>query len=870
MTARPTRFLILAVLVLTSQLTAVGCLILPVRAFPKTRGSVTVEGLKAPVEILRDRYGVPHIYAQSAEDLFFAQGFVHAQDRFWQMEFSRRIGSGRLAELFGKKLLETDIFLRTLGLHRVAAREYELLDREARAYLDAYVAGVNACIRDKKPGQLALEYSLLKLTGTKFEVEEWTAVHSITWAKMMAYDLSANMDVEQELLELLRTAGLGGVTDLFAPYREDMPYVLTDEELGLSSAEAPRGLAMLPESLGTVARLLGEGRNRGSNSWVVSGERTVTGKPILANDTHLGVQMPSIWYEVGLHTVDEEGALLDSEPAHFQVRGFSFPGYPGVIIGHNSRIAWGITDFGDDVQDFYFEKINPLNPSQYLADGRWQEMRIIHERIDIHGVSTPYVHRVRETRHGPILSDRGGYKPLESYGFAPAGQFPANLELSAVSLRWTAFEPGRLWMCFLRLNRAKSFEEFREAFRYFDGPVLNVTYADIQGNIGYQTAGLIPIRAAGQGRVPMPGWTGELEWRGYVPFDELPSVLNPRKGYIVTANNPAAGPNYPYDLGTTYSFGYRARRIAEMIEGNAGGVSVDDARRMQGDVFDLAAGELVAYLEGLDLRARPVSEYLREKEPPGRKQAKRKAKLEAQVEVALEHARQGLLDWDGRMEVKSSAAALYGFFFLAVIEETFRDQYPYQRWTDASLRRMQNALFYLLEDPDNPWWDDVRTPDLRESRDDILVRAFRRAVKDGIERLGNKLDKWEWGEVHKVEFRNATLGESGIKLIEKIFNRGPVAIPGNTTTVNAAAWKKDKPFAVNHLTTNRQIIDLSDIASSLMMHAPGQSGHPRHRHYDDLITPWREVDYHPTLFARPDVETHRRVRLVLKPVGADG
>jgi penicillin amidase len=845
------------------------CVILPLRAFPKVSGSVTLVGLQAPVEILRDKYGIPHIYARNAEDLFFAQGYVHAQDRFWQMEFSRRLGSGRLAELFGEDLLETDIFLRTMGFHRVAQREYELLDDEAKRYMDAYVAGVNAYIGDKKPGELGLEYSMLKLIGTEFEVEPWTPIHSMTWAKMMAYNMSSNMDIERKLLELLRTAGVSGAQDLFAPYREDMPYVLSDEELGLGRRDTPSQGSELQVGGRRLPWHLGRGESRGSNTWVISGKRTTTGKPILANDTHLGLQMPSIWYEVGLHTVDEDGRPLNGAPGYYQVRGFSFPGSPGIMIGHNSRIAWGITDFGDDVQDFYYEKINPLNPNQYLENGQWRDMKIIHERIDIQGQDEPFVHVVRETRHGPIVTDRSGYKPLESYGFAPVGNFPDTLELSAVALRWTAFDPGRLWMCFVRLNRAGSFAEFRDALSYFDGPILNVTYADTEGNIGYQAAGVIPIRPIGEGMIPVPGWTDQFEWSGFIPFDELPSVLNPEKGYIVDANNPVAGPSYPYLLGNTFTYGYRARRIVEMIESDPDGVSVADVKAMQADVEDQAAREILQYLEGLDLAAPPVSEYLKEKEPLSKKKQKKKVELEAEVEEALEPARELLEAWDGRMEIDSPEAALYGFFFLSLIEETFEDQYPYERWPRASHSRMQNALYYLLEEPSNPWWDDIRTPDIVESRDEILVRAFRGALKRGIEELGGKLDQWEWGDVHTTEFRNATLGESGIKFIEKIFNRGPVATPGNTTTVYATAWRKNEPFKVHFLATNRQVIDLSDIGKGFMMHAPGQSGHPRHRHYDDYIDPWRKVEYHPSLFERADVEANQRARLVLRPAPAE-
>ncbi len=827
-----------------------GCLILPRMAFPKVDGAVSLEGLKAPVEILRDKYGVPHIYARNAEDLFFAQGYAHAQDRFWQMEFSRRTAAGRLSELFGKKLLETDIFLRTLGLTRLAQEEYRLLDDEARRYLDAYVAGVNAYLRGRKPGELALEYSLLKLTGADFRVEEWKPEHSLTWAKLMSWTLSANMDLERLMLELTRTAGLKGLPGFFAPYREDMPYILSAEELGVA------GVPPAPDP--PFPLFFGGHEGVGTNSWVLAGSWTTTGKPILANDTHLGVQMPSIWYEVGLHSGD-------SSSGEFQVRGFSFPGYPGVIIGHNAHIAWGIGDFNDDVQDFFVERINPESPNQYLVNGTWADMELVHERIDIQGQKDPYLHVVRRTRHGPLLSDRGGYKTLESFGFIPGGSFPDNLELSAVSLRWTALQPGKLLMAILDLDRAGSFREFREALAQWDGPVQNITYADVEGNIGYQAAGWVPIRAAGQGEAPVPGWTDEFEWTGFIPFGRMPWVLNPPKGYIVAANNPAAGPAYPYYLGSGGNYGYRARRIIELIEQAKEKISVEEAKAMQADSFDLGAVEITKPLAGLDLSPRGVSEYLKRKEPGKKKAQKKQAELAKQVEEALEPARQRLLAWDGRMERKSAEAALCSFFFIALIEETFRDQYPSERWLQVNKERAHNALSYLVQDPENPWWDDARTPDVRETRDDIYVRAFRKAVETGIERLGKKIDKWQWGKVHTIEFRNATLGESGIKLIEKIFNRGPVATPGGLTTVNVGNWKIEDPFKVYWIPAMREVLDLSAIGAGFMMHVPGQSGHPRHRHYDDFIEPWRDVAYHPTLWDRAEVEANQQGRLILQP-----
>ncbi len=849
-------FLSAAVLVLAAN----GCAIITRRAFPKTTGSVTLQGIQAPVEVRRDRYGVPHIYAQSAEDLLFAQGYVHAQDRFWQMEFQRRVAAGRLSELFGKKLLETDIFLRTLGFQHVAEQEYRLLDPEAKRFLDCYVAGVNAYIRGRKPGRISVEYALLKLRGTDFQVEEWKPTDSLTWAKMMAWDLDQNLDMERLLLEVVRTAGLEGARRFFAPYRPDMPTVLSGEEVGLEPS------ARLAE----VALSLYAGRDSGvgSNSWVLSGERTESGKPILANDTHLHVQMPSIWYEVGLHTVDRNGNPVESRDA-LNVRGFSFPGHPLVVIGHNPRIAWGITDFPDDSQDLYTERINPLAPDQYWQDGAWREMEIIPERIDIQGQKEPFVHLVRRTSHGPVISDRGGYKALESFGYSgPVGP-PEGVELTTVSLRWNALLPGKLLRALIDLDRAGSFQEFRKALSAWSCPVQNIIYADVEGNIGYQVAGLVPVRARGEGEMPVPGWTGEYQWTGFVPFDALPHVLNPAKGYIVSANNPAVGPGYPYFLGMASSYGYRARRIVEMIEAQRDGISVEEVRTMQADTYDQAAWEIVRRLEGLDLQAGQPPEILREKEPVGRKARKKREKLARQVEEALEPARRSLLDWDCRMEMDSSEAALYGYFFLSLLEETFRDQYPYQRWGKISEGRSQNALFYLLQDPANPWWDDVRTPELHEKRDDILARAFRKGLERGIEKLGADLHKWKWGKVHHTEFRNATLGESGIKLIENIFNRGPVATPGSSTTVTVARWDREKPFDVYHIPAMRQIIDLGDLDAALSMHVPGQSGHAGHRHYDDLIDPWRHVEYHPMIWSRDQVEANQKGKLVLKPAAAE-
>jgi penicillin amidase len=864
------KYTLLGVAFIVVVVFVVGFVYLPRRAFPKTKGKIMVDGLKAPVEIIRDSYGVPHCYACSGEDLFFAQGYVHAQDRFWQMEFNRRITAGRLSELFGEKTLDTDIYLRTMGLRHVAEEEYARLDAESKRYLDAYAAGVNAYIRDRKPSRLGLEFALLGLQGTELEIEEWKPVDSLAWDRVMGLNLGANMTEEPLPFYVIRMTGLGKLGDFFAPYREDMPFIVKDEELGLHlprSAKTTSQVKRAPEERSQLVfpLFMGSSTCIGSNNWAISGDLTTTGKPILANDQHFGIQMPSVFYEIGLHTVDEEGEPADYSPDDFQVRGFSMPGYPGIIAGHNSRIAWGQTLSYTDVQDLYFERINPENPFQYEANGSWNSMELVYERIDIEGEKEPYVLIVRKTRHGPIVSELSGFSGLASYNVAVEKEFPENLAIMELSLKCTAHNPSQILRSVLSLNRAKNFQEFREALRYWDAPSINFVYADAEGNIGYQITGEVPIRVKGLGQAPVPGWTDDYEWTGFIPYEDLPVVLNPEKGYIVTANNFIISENYPYFLGLDFSYGYRARRIAEMIEGDEDGISVEDVKRMQADTFNQDAAEVVPYLEGLDLSKEVVSEYLKEREPKSEKERKKKEEEEKEIQKALEPARQSLLEWDKRMEMESPQAVLYSFFWLKLAEEAFADQYP-DAIVEGGRSRLRNALFYLLKDPENPWWDDIRTPDVRETRDDILVRAFRKGYEAGVERLGKEYASWEWGDVHRAEFRNQTLGESGIKPIENIFNRGPVPTAGGTVQVNHAGWDVEEPFEVNHISAMRQIIDLSDVGKSLMVHPPGQSGHPRHTHYDDLIEPWRKIEYHSNLWTHAELDEHKTNRLELVPL----
>ena len=830
-------------------------------SFPQTRGTIAMKGLQAPVQVLRDRYGIPHIRAANMHDLYFAQGFVTAQDRFWQMEFWRRIGSGRLSELFGAKTLGVDIFIRTAGFRRAAEADYAAMDQADRSILQAYADGVNTYIAGKKPRQLGLEFALLRLQGVPIRVEPWEPVNSLTWLKLMALDLGANLRKELYTVDLIQSLGIEKTLDFLADYRYDsMPVIVPDSELPASllkkKAGVPAGSTFpadpseLAALKGVSTRLVGgfdpwsslafgTGPAIGSNDWVIAGSRTASGKPILANDPHLGIQMPSIWYEVDLYCSAPEAQMGKPAGGPFHLRGFSFPGDPGVIIGHNDRIAWGVTNTNPDVQQLYIEHVNPQNPDQYEVNGRWVDMKVHREEIKVFRRDEPFILLTRETRHGPIITDQSAYAGYRGFAINPHGEFPMNLSLSALSLKWTAFMPNRTFESAVKLDQARNFQEFRDALRLWDIPSQNFIYADVDGNIGYQMPGLVPIRAKGDGSIPSPGWVDDYEWTGFIPFEDLPWSYNPPKGYVASANNPVTTTAYRYFIGRDFDYGYRARRIVDMITGAQAKITVGDVEAMQGDTLNIFAREIIPYLKGLPLTG------------------------------AEGRARDILTAWNCRMDTQSAGAAVYAYFWQSLLEKTFKDNIPQSLWVPEAVlednSRQLNAISVMLKDPNHPLWDQRATPDVRETRDDILVLALAKAVRMGTKAQGRDMEKWRWGKEHTAEFRNQTFGSSGIPLIERIFNRGPFPVAAGFQQVFCTDWKASDPFKVANVSSMRQVIDLADLSKSVTIHTTGQSGHPGNRHYDDMIDSWRNVKYHPTLWDFAALESSGPERLTLQP-----
>jgi penicillin amidase len=802
------------------------------RSFPQSDGEIHISGLDGPVDIYRDPFGVPSIYARTKHDLFLAQGYVHAQDRFWQMDLWRHQGAGRLSELLGDSTLETDIFLRTLGWERVSREELKNLDAESSTILQAYSEGVNAYLAEHHGAALSMEYFFLPAVNRAYQIQPWEPLNSLTWAKAMAWDLSGNMDMEIDRAELLKTLSPQQVAQLFPPYPSDHPVIVSDFSFSTSYPDSRESDSTLWTSLSPALQEVrsqmleldslfgGRFRGIGSNSWALSGERTATGKPLLANDPHLGAQMPSIWYEVGLHCTPK------SAECPYEVSGFSFAGVPGVIIGHNDRIAWGLTNVGPDVMDLYIEKINPDNPNQYEFEGKWVDMQVIQDSIQVAGGEAKEL-IVRLTRHGPLITEAYG---LQDFAEKAGIDLPEDY---AIALRWTALEPSYVFGAIWRFNRAQNWDEFRNAARNFAVPSQSLIYADVDGNIGYQMPGNIPIRGKNHsGELPVPGWTGEFEWQGYIPFEELPFTFNPSPGYIVTANNAVVGPDYPYTISMDWDHGFRAQRITDMIESAPDKITIEYIQHMQGDDQALIAKSILPVLLQIPLE-----------------------------DSRLKQAQDLFSNWDYQFRMDSAPAALFGAFWKHLLVLTFEDDLP-DFYRPSGGDTWMEIMRQLAKAPESTWWDDKTSPQT-ETREDIFRQALAAAVDELDDSLGSDPGRWTWGDLHTLTFQNQVM--TNFPLVKNLFDRGPFRIAGGSDIVNATGWNSSQSYEVQSLPSMRMIVDLGDLNNSLTMHTTGQSGHANHPHYIDMADPWRTIQYHSMLWEQTQVQTAAEGHLVLAP-----
>ncbi|MDA0900479.1 MAG: penicillin acylase family protein [Proteobacteria bacterium] len=806
---------------------------------------VDVSGLPLTdfVEVIRDERGIPHIYGTNVGDILFAQGYVHAQDRFWQLEFWSHLSTGRLASLIGEPGVGADLLFRTFGFNRVALEEYENLPPEFKQDLIHYTDGINAYIESRPQNRLSLEHFFLQFINPEYKVGTYEPYYPLAWAKMMAYDLNGNFEQEIRNSKTYNTLTPEIAELLRPPYPDEHPYIVEEWEGkgSFTSVGKSNNIEQLYQALFIkyVTKDLQTNQALGSNSWAISGEHTESGLPLLANDPHLSVQLPAIWYENGLHCYPK------NRDCELDVVGFSFAGSPYIVIGHNSHIAWGFTNMGPDVQDLFVEKINPSNPNQYEVDGEWRDMDRITEIIEVAG-SEPIVIEVRSTHHGPIVSDRSypvNLNPEEdqvSFADEARIELPDNF---SVSLSWPALIPGNTFVGIRDFNYAKNWEEFRDASRLFEVPAQNLLYADVDGNIAYQSPGKLPIRAEGLvGDLPIPGWLSENDWQGFVPFEELPYTINPSSGYIITANQ-SVHPEQPWP--NYYARGYRAEAIERVINQYISEkISVDDMEAMQINNFDYSAAYILPYVFN-------------------------NVYVDSNILTAMKEW--AISETKFEMNKDSSGAAAWAVFYKNFAEQTFEElvvtdnlgnEISLQPGNSDSTSEIFRAL---LNDPNHILWDDINTPQ-KENLTDILERALLLADERIVELFDtDDYDKWSWGELHTITYPTNLLGEAGIPILTNLVNIGPVESGGSSFAINSTDWGFGEDFTIGSYPSMRMVVDLSNFDNSRTILPSGQSGHVMSKYYDDQVENWIENNMYILNFSREQVELNQKEYMFLRP-----
>jgi penicillin G amidase len=737
-------------------------------SLPQTAGRLALVGPKAEIRIARDADGVPTIIATDDDDAAFGLGFVHAQDRLFQMELMRRYGAGRLAEILGEEALPVDREMRVLGLYRAAAAENAFLSPAVARAFAAYAAGVNAWLAGRR-GALPPEFLLLR-----FSPEPWHEADSLVWGKLMDLQLAGNFRGELLRAGLARTIPAADLAFLFPEYPKDAPTTLTALTPFYRRLDLDRLYRALPPEVGPVYA---------SNNWVVDGRHSKSGKPLLANDPHLPLGAPGVWYLARLETPEGE------------IAGATAPGVPLVVIGHNDHIAWGFTTTTSDVEDLFIEKIDPVDPARYQTPQGSAPFVVRHETIAARGAA-PVDIAIRATRHGPVLSD------VLQPGAAGPGDV---LALAASFLQRRDLSAEALW----HLDRAHDWLGFKAALADFVAPPQNIVYADTGGTIGFIAAGLVPIRKAGEGWMPAPGWTGDFDWTGFIPFAALPSATSPPSGHFISANNKIVPDGYRYFLSRDWDLPNRAERIATLLAKTPEQTPAASAA-IEADTFSLMAKQLVPLMTRIS--------------PAG-----------AMAGEALDRLRH----WDFRMDRGAVAPLL----FIAWLRE-FSRQVLFGRFGDAvtdywDLKPLV-MLRVLTERPD--WCADSKHPG-RETCATRLAASLAAALAGLRRGYGEDMAQWRWGRAHVAEFANPVLGRIPL-LRDWVDLTIPTAGGYDTLDRGPSTIRNEQtPFAQRFGAGLRIITDLADPRGSRMIVAPGQSGNPLSYRFADLLRRWRDFGW---------------------------
>ncbi|MBN2157059.1 MAG: penicillin acylase family protein [Candidatus Lokiarchaeota archaeon] len=775
------------------------------KRLPQVDGEVTLPGLKSPVKIIRDKAGAPHIYAKNEEDLVFAQGYCHAQERFWQMELNRRVSRGQMSEIFGELALGTDIASRTFGFARVAKKDWELLDEHMKSLIQAYVAGVNVLITNKN-WKIPVEHSLLKHKKPRpWEIEDTMAL-----ARYMCWTMSGCWHLEIARMAIADKVGIEHANEIAPIYPDENPTVM-GEKVEMNVFED-----------GILKAIQGPFIKKGgaSNSWTITPSNNDTKSAVHCNDMHLELSVPAIWYYN--HLIVEKDGKRD-----LNVSGVCLPGLPLVLVGHNQYFAYGSTLARADAEDLFIEKMNPDDLDQYEFKGEWKNAEIVEEEINIKH-KTSHKEKVLITHHGPIIS-KG-----------------INEEKRAIAYCGMSLRPSKVLKSYYLINTGQEWDDFVEAMRMFTAPQMNMSYADIYGNIGWYVSGKIPIRAKGTGTIPVPGWTGEYEWIDEIPFEEMPHAFNPKSGMIVTCNNKLVPDSYPYYLSGVSMNGYRAKRITNFIQSKGKMHFPKDHMDLQNDVKCLMALDLIHVISSYQSKNPDIKYFI--------------ANLE---------------NWDGQLTVDSTPGLYYEVFkynlnkiiFLPILGEELTVKYlgvgyiPVLSNISDMYGNDGPILHKLLKNPDS-WWIQQGG-----GKTEVLKQAFNESIQWLKSTYGDKWKSVGWGDAHRVSIAHAMAIQ---KPMDEVFNVGGKEgkpIGGDTDTPNQTAWNPSNPYNLQFFAASyRQIVDLGNLENSFYIYPTGQSGHLASPHYCDMFEMWRTGKYFIMNWSDKQILQEKESELILTPL----
>jgi penicillin G amidase len=768
---------------------------------PDYNRDIKLKDLSAPVKVVRDKRGFPHITAETESDLYQVTGYIMAQDRIWQMDLLRRVTMGKLSEIFGKSMVDADLLFRSLRISEKSRGLIQTSDPKIRKSVEAFAKGVNQYLSDNKDN-LPFEFTVLG-----YRPEAWEPFHSLNLIGYMAWDLSSAWKSELLLQRIREKVGDDKLEDLVPDFMTDTPVYLEYQ----ANRKLIDHLEKVMSTQNRIRNDLGLIPFRASNNWAVSGKKSVTGKAIFANDMHLSLFIPGIWYQVH-----------QTVPGKLNVTGVALPGQPAVVAGHNNDIAWGMTNVMTDDLDFFLEKTDPSKPDQYLYKGEWRKFKVVKEEIAVKG-EDPVIKEIRFTHRGPVVSELKSEKK------------------QVISIQWLGNAESNEVRSVYLLNRARNWDDFKEALRSFVSISQNIAYADINGNIGLFNAGGVPIRSKGNGTEVGTGWTGEYEWQGLVPFEQKPFSYNPPSGIVSSANNKTVNKVFPYPISPWgFTTSHRIDRINQLLASKEKMFS-DDFKAWQLDTMSSLSTELRPALSAIEANRSSLTK----------------------TELA---AFETLKNWDGKAGSESRGVTIANTFFLTLVNVILKDEMGEAYFKKFSKVKMLNQQFFkqVMTQPDNKWIDDVRTADKKESYNDMMVTALKKSVAFLEEKIGENQEDWTWGTLHTLTLQHPV---GKVAIINKLFNlnRGPYPMPGSYHTIPQFPYDHDKPFEIGHGPSQRHVFTPGDWDNSEAVIPTGISGIPGSPFYCDQTALYIKGDFHQDPFSPAAVEKAGKFRAVFSP-----